>query len=134
MEQVLMHDVQRWLAPRAAWLVAREGSLWVTRSGDLDDHVLAAGERLSVARGDDLVLQAWRRGQPAVWDWQPIADPVGYRLRRALPAWVWARTARALRGAADGLAALARNAADRACRAQGCIRAGDSIASAGTLQ
>jgi len=134
MEQVLMHEVQHCVAPRQAWLVAREGALWVTRSGDPEDHVLARGERLAVARGDDLVLQAWRRDQPAVWDWQPRTAPAGHGLRRELPAWAWARAARALRGAAEGLAALARHAADRACRAQGCIKAGDSIASAGALQ
>jgi len=134
MEQLLMRKVQRWVAPQGAWLVAREGTLWVTRRGDPDDHVLVRGERLAVARGDDLVLQAWRRDQPAVWDWQPRPAPSGYRLRRALPAWAWAGTARTLRGVAEGFAALARNAAARACRAQGCISAGDSIASAGTLQ
>ena len=133
MEQVLMRNVQRWVAPQRAWLVAREGALWVTRSGDPDDHVLARGERLAVARGDDLVLQAWRRDQPAVWDWQPL-PAARYGLRREALAWLWARAARALRGAAEGFAALARNAAARACRAQGCISAGDSIASAGTLQ
>lgn len=134
MEQLLMRNVQRWVAPQGAWLVAREGTMWVTRRGDPDDHVLVRGERLAVARGDDLVLQAWRRDQPAVWDWQPRPARSGYRLRRALPAWAWARTARTLRGVAEGFAALARNAAARACRAQGCISAGDSIASAGTLQ
>jgi Protein of unknown function (DUF2917) len=133
-EHVLMRNVQRWVAPQRAWLLAREGSLWVTRSGDPDDHFLARGERLSVSRGDDLVLQAWHRDQPAVWDWQPLAAPSRYRLRRELPAWAWARVARGLRGTADGLAALARSAAARACRAQGCISAGDSMASAGTLQ
>jgi len=138
MEQVLMRDVQRWVAPRRAWLVAREGVLWVTRSGDPNDHVLARGERLAVARGDDLVLQSWRHDQPAIWDWQPLTQPSsGYRLRRELLAWAWARTARALRGTAVALEALAtraRSAAAKACRAHGSIRLGDSIASAGTLQ
>jgi hypothetical protein len=134
MEQVLMRDVQRWLAPRPAWVVAREGTLWVTRSGDLEDHVLPPGERLAVARGDDLVVQAWRRDAPAVWDWQPRAALPAHRLRRALPGWVWAGSARALRMAAAGLAALARSAAAMANRAQGCICPADSIASAGTAQ
>ena len=134
MEQVLMHDVQRWVAPQPAWLEAREGALWVTRSGDPEDHVLARGERLAVARGDDLVLQAWRRDQPAVWDWQPQAALAHYGLRREVLAWAWVRVARGLRGAAEAFAALARNAAARACRAQGCISTGDSMASAGTLQ
>jgi len=136
MEQVLMHDTQRWVAPTPAWLVARKGTLWVTRSGDLDDHVLARGERLAVARGDDMVVQSLHRNQPAAWDWQPRAGSARYRLLRALPAWGWARAALflRLRGAAAGLAALARSAAARARRAQGCISAGDSIASAGTVQ
>ena len=137
MEQVLMREAQRWVAPSTAWVEARVGALWVTRSGDLTDHVIQRGERLAVARGDDLVLQSWRRDQPAVWDWQPQAASARYGLRRELLAWGWARTARALRSAAEGLDALAvraRHAAARACRAQGCIPAGDSIASAGTLQ
>ena len=134
MEQVLMRDVQHWLVPRPAWLVALDGTLWVTRSGDPEDHVLHRGERLAVARGDDIVVQAWRRDSPAVWDWQPLAVPRTYRWRRAVLAWVLARSARALRGAAEGLAALARSAAARASRAQGCIRPADSIASAGTAQ
>jgi len=134
MEQVLMRDVQRWVVPQRACLVVRDGSLWVTRSGDPVDHVLGRGQRLAVERGDDLVVQAWRRDQPAVWDWHPLATRSSYRLRRALPAWFWAGSARALRGVAAGLAALARSAAATASRAQGCIRAGDSIASAGALQ
>jgi Protein of unknown function (DUF2917) len=134
MEQVLMRDAQRWLAPQAAWLQARDGALWVTRSGDPEDHVLRRGERLAVARGDDLVVESWHRGQTAAWSWQPAAAPGSHVLRPALPAWAWARAARALRGAADALAALARKAAARASRAQGCIMAGDSIASAGTVQ
>jgi Protein of unknown function (DUF2917) len=134
MEQLLMRNAQRWVAPQAAWVLARDGVLWVTRSGDPEDHFLARGERLAVGRGDDLVLQAWHRDVPAAWDWQPLAAPPGYGLRRDLLVWAWAGTARTLRGVADGFAALARNAAARACRAQGCISAGDSMASAGTVQ
>ena len=134
MEQLLMQYPQRWVAPRPAWLRVQAGMLWVTRSGDPEDHVLVRGERLAIARGDDLVLQAWCRDVPAVWDWQPMRAPARYRLRRALPAWAWAACARALRGAADGLAALARSAAARASRAQGCISAGDSIAAGGAVQ
>jgi hypothetical protein len=134
MEQVLMHEAQRWVAPRGAWLVARKGALWVTRSGDLDDHVLARGERLAVAGGDDLVVESLHGNQPAAWDWQPRAAAARYRPRRAVPAWVWARAALFLRGAADALAALARSAAAKASRPQGCISARDSIASGGAVQ
>jgi len=126
MEQVLMQDVQRWVAPEPAWLVVREGALWVTRSGDIDDHVLARGERLAVARDDDLVVQSWRRDLPAVWDWQ--AQPALQRgaLARSWSwswswawAWAWSRAAVGLRGVAEAFAALARRAAARACRAEG---------------
>jgi hypothetical protein len=130
MEQALMRDTQRIQASRAAWLVATAGVLWVTRSGDIDDHVLARGERLAVVRGDDLVLQSWRHDQPAVWDWQAKPD-ARYGLRRGLLAWAWGRTARGLRAAAEAFAALARSAADRACRVQGSVAAGDVMVGAG---
>lgn len=122
MEQVLMREAQRWVAPARAWVVAREGVLWVTRSGDLDDHVLARGERLAVARGDDLVIQSWRRDLPAVWDWQARTVPMRPGLRRNALAWAWGRAARGLRGAADAFAALAHHAASRACRTEGCVK------------
>ena len=134
MVRVLMRNVQRWVAPERAWLVAREGRLWVTRGGDPNDHVLASGERLAVARGDDLLLQAWRHDAPAMWDWQPRPAPTCYGLPRERLAGAWARVARFLRGVAAGFAALARSAAARASRAQGCISAGDSIASGGAVQ
>ncbi len=134
MEQRLMRDAQRVVARRPAWLVARSGVLWVTRSGELEDHVLRRGQRMSVARGDDVVVQSWYLELPAAWGWEPIAAAAPQGLRRALPAWAWARVAAVLRGAAKGLAALARSAAAKASRAQGCISCGDSIASAGTVQ
>ena len=130
MERVLMHDTQRLVAPRAAWLVATAGTLWVTRSGDLDDHVLARGESLAVARGDDLVLQSWRRDQPAMWDWQ-TRPATRSAAPRDLRAWVWGGVARSMLGVAAAAAALARSAAARACRAQGCVAPGDTMAAAG---
>ena len=134
MEQVLMRNPQRFVAPQRARLRVRGGTVWVTRGGDPQDHVLSSGECLAIDRGDDLVLQAWRNDAPAVWDWQPLAARPRQRLRRAVPAWAWSRWARALRGAADGFAALARSAAANASRAQGCISAGESIAAGGAVQ
>ena len=118
MEQVLMREAQRWVAPRPAWVESRDGTLWVTRSGDLTDHMLQPGERLAVARGDDLVLQSWRRDLPAVWDWQPrevrCAAGMGRarhreiaRSRPAVPAWAGRFAAALLCAAAGGLDALA---------------------------
>jgi len=135
MSRLSMHETQRILVDEPAWLSAVGARLWVTRDGDPDDHVLAAGERLQVRRGDRLVLGAFDRNTVAGWDWQraPGAAPT-QGLGRRLAAAGFDAAARALRGAADGLAALARSAAAMACRAQGCIKAGDSMASAGTLQ
>jgi hypothetical protein len=125
MEHVLMRELQHWVAPRAGWVEARGGSLWVTRSGDLQDHLLDCGERLAVARGDDLVLQALRRDVPAAWDWQPRAAAPGEGWRRMVAARARAGWARALRAVAAGLAALARSAAASAGRAQACTGAAE---------
>lgn len=138
MTPLSMHETQHLLATEPAWLMAIGARLWVTRQGDPDDHVLAPGERLAVACGDRLVVGPWSPGDGAGWVWQARGGAAG----RALVAYGWRRlpaalrggAARVLRGAAAGLAALARSAAAMASRAQGCIRAGDSIASAGTVQ
>ena len=134
MSHLSMQEVQRLLVAEPAWLMPRRGSLWVTREGDLNDYVLHAGQRLALARGDRVSVGAWSADEPALWDWAPMRPAPRYRLLRDAVGAGFDFAARALRGAADGLAALARSAAAIACRAQGCIKAGDSIASAGTVQ
>jgi hypothetical protein len=129
-----MQEVQHLLVDEPAWLTTRAGSLWVTRRGDLNDYVLDAGQRLALARGDRIAVGAFDAHQPALWDWTPMAPQRRYRLLREAAGAGLALAARGLRAGADGLAVLARSAAAMACRAQGCIRAGDSIASAGTVQ
>jgi Protein of unknown function (DUF2917) len=129
-----MQEVQHLLVTEPSWLLPRTGSVWVTRDGDLNDYVLDAGQRLALARGDRVAVGGFHAGQAALWDWQPMQAPRRYRLVRDAIAFGLGAAARALRGAADGLAALARSAASMACRAQGCIKAGDSMASAGTVQ
>ncbi len=114
------------------------GRVWVTRLGDLDDHILEAGQRLQLRRGDDVIVQSWDRDQPAIFDWRPAAGvPQPRRLAAAglrAVAGLAAGFAGGLRRAEAGLDALARSAASSARRAQGCISAGDSIASAGAVQ
>jgi hypothetical protein len=129
-----MQEVQRLLVAEPAWLMPRRGSLWVTREGDANDYVLQTGQRLALARGDRVLVGGWTADQPALWDWAPMQPARRYRLLRDVAAGAFGLVARGLRMAADGLAALARNAAAIAHRAQGCIRAGDSIAAAGTVQ
>jgi Protein of unknown function (DUF2917) len=134
MNRLSMQEVQHLLVTEPAWLLPRAGNVWATREGDLNDYVLGAGERLALARGDRVAVGAFDAAQPAVWEWQPMHAPRRYRRLRAALAFGLDAAARVLRGAADGLAALARSAAAMACRAQGSIRCGDSIASAGTVQ
>jgi Protein of unknown function (DUF2917) len=134
MSRLSMHEVQHLLVTEPAWLLPRKGRLWVTRAGDLEDYVLDAGERMALARGDRVAVGAWNEGQPALWDWTPMQPARRYRLLRDAAAGALGLAARGLRAGADALAALARSAAATACRAQGCIRAGDSMASAGTVQ
>lgn len=135
MSQLSMHEMQHILVTEPAWLLATDGRLWVTRHSDWDDHILGPGERLLVRRGDDLVVSPWERGVEATWEWRPLPAPAWVQaLRRRVLGAGFGAVERALRGAADGLAALARRAAAIACRAQGCMAAGDSMASAGTVQ
>lgn len=134
MNRLSMQEVQHLLVTEPAWLLPRTGSVWVTRAGDPADYVVEAGQRLALDRGDRVAVGPWLEGAPALWDWTPMEPARRYRLLRDGAALAFGAAARALRGAADGLAALARSAAAIACRAQGCIKAGDSMASAGTVQ
>lgn len=115
------------------------GRVWVTRQSDLGDHVIEAGERFAVCPDDVAVVEAWS-GEAVSLAWTPQ--------RHLAPLEVFARglAAAGLRGLAAGAAflgaglrfggldALARKAASMARRAQGCICAGESMASAGTVQ
>lgn len=134
MNRLSMQEVQHLLVTEPSWLLSRAGSVWATRDGDPNDYVLGVGDRLALARGDRVAVGAFDAGQPALWDRQPMHAPRRYRLARDAAAFGLGAAARTLRAAAGGLAALARSAAAMACRAQGSIRCGDSIASAGTVQ
>jgi hypothetical protein len=47
------------------------GRVWLTSPGDLDDHVLGAGESLYVAGAGATLVEAWDRGAPAHFAWRP---------------------------------------------------------------
>lgn len=134
MNRLSMQEVQHLLVTEPAWLTALTGNVWVTRRGDPADYVLQPGERLALARGEEVTVSSLHDRQPALWDWhfEPARSP--QRRVREVVALVFDVVARGLERAAAGLAGLARSAAAIACRAQGCIKAGDSMASAGTVQ
>jgi hypothetical protein len=118
------------------------GRVWLTRRGDVDDHVIEAGQRLVLEPSDEVVIEPWQAGERTLVQWRPRAQP---RRVEALPrdAAVFAlggvarlagAAAEALRFVERGFEDLARKAAAMAKRAQGCICPGDSMASAGTVQ
>ncbi len=111
-------------------LTVLEGRVWLTRDNDLGDFVFEPGQRVRLAVGEHGVVESVDADRSAVFRWNP---------RRQT--FVGAVLAEPLRGlafltgvAARGFAALARKAADSACRAQGSISAGDSMASPGALK
>ena len=132
----------RHLGAQPGLLTVVNGTVWLSRKDDLDDHVLHSGQQFQICAGDDAVIEPWHAHAAARIDWQPETQALRVRAAAAAPlAAGWfglARLAEAaatgLRRAADGLAALARNAAASAMRAQGCIRAAESIASSGALK
>ena len=111
-------------------LTVLEGRLWLTRNGDLGDHVVEPGQRVRLAVNDNAVIEPWQRGERVVLRWNPR--------RQGLLGAVFAGPLRGLAFAtrllAGGFAALARSAAASASRAQGCISGADSIASSGALK
>lgn len=75
-------------APRR--LVVTGGRLWLTVSGSADDHWLQAGEGLTLAAGQEVVLEGWPEAafqllQPAAP--RRIAKPArGWRMNLLAPA------------------------------------------------
>lgn len=118
---------------RRGALQVAQGRVWLTVEGGGDDHVLAAGERFSLAPGARVVVESWTAGQPALLNWQPSYASYARRREEGLAA-AWDLLARGLCFGAAALAAAARSAEARARRNHGAIAAGESIASSGALQ
>lgn len=120
---------------RAGRLTVESGRAWITRRGDLDDHVLAAGEAVELGADEQVVVEPWVGGTPVQLAWHSA------QRRAVLLRGADALRERVLRGVALGAAAagerllaLARSAAASARRAQGVIACGESNASSGALQ
>jgi Protein of unknown function (DUF2917) len=122
----------------AGELTVLAGRVWLTRHGDLADHVLARGARVSIDWAERAVVESWERDQAATLQWQPVVRHAPTQAfwvggLRGL-AFLAGGVAFGLARAEAGFAALARSAASSARRAQGCISAGDSMASSGALK
>ncbi|KQV50306.1 hypothetical protein ASC95_13040 [Pelomonas sp. Root1217] len=68
-------------APRR--LVVTSGRLWLTVSGGTDDHWLCAGEGLTLAAGQEVVVEAWPEAA------FQLLQPVPKRSVEARPARGW---------------------------------------------
>lgn len=104
----------------AGELTVLRGRVWLTGAcGPTvgSDRVLSPGDSLRLTEAQAAVIESWRRGEGAELRWHPRAQRAG------------------LAGVAGAFfAALARTAASSASRAQGCISAGDSMASSGAVK
>jgi hypothetical protein len=103
---------------RSGELLVQRGSVWVTRTGDLDDYVVEAGGRVVIRRGDAVLVQPWRRGENVQVAWrassQTWASDVARRVAVSTGAWVSklaGRLAHGLRRAAHAVAAIGQRAA-----------------------
>ena len=140
--QLRLDSAQRIALAHGGWLQVDAGQVWLTRDGGGEDTVLAAGDSLWLGRGQQVVVEPWRRGQPAQLAWRqpqpgvaPKAGQAGVGLGLGLTGrWPWAGLAWALRRGGAALLAAARSAEARASRAQGAMPGGESMASSGALQ
>src|SRR5260221_1702581 len=105
-------------------LTVLEGRIWLTRDNDLGDFVYERGQRVRLAVGEHAVVESLDADRPAAFRWNPRRQTfVGAVLAEPLRGLAFLTGA-----AARGFAALARSAAESACRAPGSISTGDSIA------
>jgi hypothetical protein len=61
------------------------GRVWLTRSGELDDHVVESGQSLRIPPSGRVLLEGWDDENPALIAWQPgtTLDRVGAALHTA---------------------------------------------------
>lgn len=126
------------ISARAGTLTVLDGRIWLTRHGESADHVIGRGAQVSIGWADQAVVESWERDRSAAVQWRPVErGSVAQELLaaglRGL-AFFAGGVAAFLARAEAGFAALARSAASSARRAQGCISAGDSMASSGALK
>jgi hypothetical protein len=120
---------------RPGRLMVKSGRAWITRRGDIDDHVLSAGQAVELRADEQVVVEPWEGGTPVKLAWCSAQRRAALlRGADALRGAVLRRVALWAAGSGERLLALARSAAASASRAQGAMPCGESSASSGALQ
>lgn len=110
------------------------GTAWVTLARTGQDHMLRAGDQLSVERGDHVVIESLHAGHVKL-DWQAAPSGLSLAAQARLQALRDLRGAAVLlaRGFGGGFKALALTAHSSARAAQGRMASGESMASSGAV-
>ena len=109
-------------------LLVIDGRVWLTRDGDLGDHVIEPGQKIRIGVRENAVIESACTGHALTVRWQPRRQSFAGALAEAPLRGLALLTALVARG----FVALARSAAASASRAQGCIGGGDVMGSSGT--
>lgn len=105
-----------------------DGRVWLTRDGDLGDHVIEPGQKIRLDAHENAVIESACTGHALTVHWYPRRQSVAGALAEVPLRGLALLTALVARG----FVALARSAAASASRAQGCIGGGDAMGSSGT--
>lgn len=93
--QLAAGELLPWRERRPVWLSVVQGRVWVTRSGDLDDHFLDAGQAIRLTPGERAVVGAEGQAQVSLVE-RPsllargLARLAALRMRPGptIPAWI----------------------------------------------
>lgn len=78
-----LDGVARWQVGTTGWLAVEGATVWLTRDGELDDHVLEPGQGLPLRSGDRITVEPWSTGARARLVWSPAAAAQHERVLRA---------------------------------------------------
>lgn len=73
--QLAVGELHRWRSARPVELQVLAGRVWITQSGDEDDHFLAAGDTLVLRRGALALIEAQSGARLRVFSPVPAALP-----------------------------------------------------------